>query len=99
LIDGIADPRHDDRDGLGCQLYKPDRGCTRRDNNVDFQAHQFLGKYRQLINSSFSGSILDGNVPALAQPAIAEAVAEILQKRATSMKGDSTPTTGAFVDN
>jgi hypothetical protein len=82
LVDGVADPRHDDRDGLGRLLDEPDRRRARRHDDVDLQAHQLVGQRRQPIYAPVGGSVLKGNLPALAQAAIAEAVAEILQKRA-----------------
>jgi hypothetical protein len=67
LINGVADLRHNDWDCLMRLLGESDRRCARRHDDIDLQAHKLLGQPRQPINSSFSGSVFDANVPSFAQ--------------------------------
>ena len=70
LIDGVADPRHDDRDGLSRPLNEPDRRRARRHDDVDLEPRQLVSQHRQPIDPPFGGSVFYGDLPPLAKAAI-----------------------------
>ena len=69
LLDRITHISHDDGNGIGGILGSPHTLRPRGHDDVDLQAHEFRGKRRQQFDPSFSGSVLDSDVPALAQTA------------------------------
>src|SRR5262245_56353535 len=71
----------DDRYRTGHLLRREGRGCSRRQDDVDRAVHQFLGKLRQLIETSLREAIVDDDVLALDVPPLAEALLKRLDER------------------